>query len=138
MTVRLYLRPQHLRRLREGAEAAWPHEACGLLESDGAGRIRRVHWLRNVHAEPWHRYTIDPETYLRLEHAARARGHILAGVWHSHPHGDPAPSSRDVASAWPGWRYIIVGVDSGGMTALRGWWIGDDGTVATVSLVVRG
>lgn len=136
MVARLQLPRSGLRRLRELAEAAWPHEACGMLEASAPGRVWRVHRLHNGDAEPWHRYTIDPEAYLRLEHAVRGRGHTLAGVWHSHPHGDPAPSARDIDSAWPGWHYVIAGIDGGRMVALRGWRIAGDRSVTPIPLHV--
>jgi proteasome lid subunit RPN8/RPN11 len=111
-------------------ESAWPLEACGLLEGpDGAGRttVTAIHALPNVHPEPRRRYTIDPETWLRLEHAVRGRGHTIVGVWHSHPHGDPTPSHTDRELAWPGWSYLIAGVTNGGMRDLRCWRIDASG-----------
>jgi proteasome lid subunit RPN8/RPN11 len=134
MGARLLLRRRDLGRLRELTEAAWPHEACGLLEADRPGRICRLHALANVHDEPWHRFTIDPEAYLRLEHQVRARGHTIAGVWHSHPHGDPAPSARDRTAAWPGWHYLIAAVVAGRMTALRAWSLGDREAIEAVAV----
>ncbi len=134
MPPRLHLSRRHLGRLRALAEAAWPHEACGLIETAHPGRVRAVHVLRNHHDEPTHRFTIDPEAYLWLERAAGARGHTIGGVWHSHPHGDPQPSPRDREQAWPGWSYLIAGVTTGHMNDLRCWRVGRDGGVAEVPL----
>lgn len=130
----MWLPPPCLRRLREQAESAWPLEACGLLEAvteAGPGpadddavrpvRIRRLVFCRNTHADPGRRFEIDPEDFLRAEHAARARGRAIAGVWHSHPHGDAAPSATDRAAAWPGWSYLIAGVTNARMIDLRCW-----------------
>ena len=121
---RLLLAPGQRRRIRELAAAAWPVEVCGLLEGEnGTGRVHvtAVHYLANVEAEPARGYTIDPEDFLRLEHAARARGRTVVGVWHSHPHGDATPSERDHRHAWPGWSYLIAGVTNGGMTSVECW-----------------
>lgn len=137
MATRLHLRPRQHRRLRELAEAAWPHEACGLLESAGHGRIVAVHALRNVHAEPEHRFTIDPEAYLQREHAARARGHTITGIWHTHPHGDARPSPRDRDSAWPGWCYLIAGVAAGRMLELRAWSLPPGAPARPLALRIR-
>lgn len=121
---RLLLAPAQRRRLRELAEAAWPQEACGLIEGSvgpGPVRVAALHRLANVDAEPERGYTIDPEAFLYLEHGARDRGRAIVGVWHSHPHGEATPSPRDLAQAWPGWSYLIAGVTKGRMTDLRCW-----------------
>ena len=119
-------------RLRELSEAAWPEEACGLLEGPVeipgvsgafpvARRVSRVVACRNLHPAPRRRFQIDPERFLRVDRAARERGRAVIGVWHSHPHGDARPSPIDRAEAWPGWSYLIVGVTKGDMTELRCW-----------------
>lgn len=130
MTARVFLHPAHRRRIRELCEAAWPLEACGLLEGPEATspiRVTSVHARPNVDPEPRRRYTIDPEAWLRLEHVARGRGHTIVGIWHSHPHGDPTPSRADRALAWPGWSYLIAGVTNAGMRDLRCWRIDERG-----------
>ena len=140
MIGRLSLAPADRRRIREFAETGWPQEACGLLEgSEMNGRVdvRLVHRLDNLADAPRRRYLIDPEAYLRLEHAAGARGHAIVGVWHSHPHGDPEPSARDLADAWPGWSYLIAGVTNGVMNAL-GCWRLHEGKFVQQPVVRRG
>lgn len=130
MTPRFFIRAPHRRRIRELSGAAWPLEACGVLEGSGVAGptvVTAVHPLPNVHPEPRRRYTIDPEAWLRLEHAARRRGQTIIGVWHSHPHGDPTPSPIDRQLAWPGWSYLIAGVTNAGMRDLRCWQIDDHG-----------
>lgn len=119
-----------LRTIRELGETAWPHEACGLLEGIGGPgvlvRVARALPCRNVHATPSVRYTIDPEDFLRAEHEARARGLMIVGTWHSHPHGDARPSATDLAEAWPGWSYVIAGVTNARMQSLRCWRLVDE------------
>jgi proteasome lid subunit RPN8/RPN11 len=130
MAPRLILRGAHRRRIRELSLAAWPLEACGLLEGqdvDGPRTVVAIHPIPNVDPAPDRRYTIDPEAWLRLEHAARRRGQTIIGVWHSHPHGDPTPSSTDRELAWPGWSYLIAGVTNTGMRDLRCWRIDERG-----------
>jgi proteasome lid subunit RPN8/RPN11 len=127
---RLILAPPQRRRVRELAEAAWPQEACGLIEGSveaGPVRVAAVHTLFNHADDPTRGYLVDPEAFLRLERGARARGRGIVGVWHSHPHGDAAPSERDRGEAWPGWSYLIAGVTNSSMTDLRCWRLdGDD------------
>jgi len=125
----VFLPPPLKRRVREMATAAWPLEACGLLEGNAHGTVvhlRRALACANLDPDPEHRYRIDPETYLRAEHAARAIGRMIVGVWHSHPHGGAAPSATDAAESWPGWSYLIAGVTNEGMIALRCWRMLDD------------
>lgn len=128
--ARLYLPPLAIRQVRAAARAAWPHEACGLLEGEitqTAVRVARVLTCTNVHTEPHHRYTIDPEAFLYAEHAAAAEGRSIVGVWHSHPNGEPVPSATDRVQAWPGWSYLIAGVTNGAVTALRCWRLDQGG-----------
>lgn len=126
MTARAAL-PVHLRAgswrlVRELAHAAWPEEACGLLLRAGAiDRPLHAVACRNIASDRQHSYTIDPETYLRHEQQLRPLHGTVAGVWHSHPHGDPRPSPRDLADAWPNWIYLIIGVGTGGITSGRAW-----------------
>jgi proteasome lid subunit RPN8/RPN11 len=136
LSERLFLYPRDARRIRELALAAWPVEACGLLEG-AANAVHRVHRLENVAADPRTHFTIDPEAFLRVEHAARACGRTIIGVWHSHPHGSAVPSPIDRASAWPGWSYLIAGVTNAEPAALRSWQLCAGGFVPQ-SLVLRG
>lgn len=111
-----------LRRMREHACAAWPEEACGLLAGSSTGnRVMDVRVCLNVAMDRERGYEIDPETFLRIEHAGRRSHRTVIGVWHSHPHGDARPSARDLAEAWPGWSYVILGVTREGVTGLDGW-----------------
>jgi proteasome lid subunit RPN8/RPN11 len=55
------------------------------------------------------------------EHAARARGLELVGVWHSHPRGEALPSEADLRAAWRGWTQLIVAPSAERGAALRAW-----------------
>lgn len=120
----LHLPPPIVRRIREVGTAAWPHEACGLLEGTADGtaiRVARLVVCANIHDDPARYFTIDPETFLYAERDASRRGRAIVGVWHSHPHGDPAPSATDRQQAWPAWSYLIAGVSDARLIALRCW-----------------
>lgn len=124
MVLPMRLPAPALRHIRELAVAAWPNEACGLLVGlpvgDG-GRVVRALSMRNFHDDPARGYTIDPEHYLYAEREARLRGQTILGVWHSHPHGDAAPSPTDRELACHGWSYLIAGVTNGRLQALKCW-----------------
>lgn len=79
-------------------KAAEPNEACGVIVDD------QVIEIPNVHKEPQHFFTMDPEILLDVY---EEYGDI-DGVWHSHPNGDPAPSTADREGAPPGKPYYIV------------------------------
>lgn len=113
-----------LRTIREHAEVAWPREACGLLVGHAHGRIvhvQRVIPCRNEHERPERRYRIDPEVFLRADRAAERAGRRVVGTWHSHPHGNIYFSETDENGAWPGWSYLVAGVDAGRMIELGAW-----------------
>lgn len=86
-----------------------PHEACGLLAADAAGRWRMAYACTNAAASAT-RFTIDPVEHFRaLQHAERQGWH-LAGAFHSHPTSPAYPSPLDVRlAAEPDWLHVIVG-----------------------------
>ena len=53
----------------------------------------------NVHASPESHFEIDPRALIDAHKAARAGGPQVIGYYHSHPNGDPRPSTTDRASA---------------------------------------
>lgn len=128
---RLLLPRRCLRTIREHAEAAWPLEACGLLEGFAIGRnvrVRRAIPCRNEHERPADRYRIDPEVFLRADREAERSGRGIVGVWHSHPHGAARFSATDEAEAWPGWSYLVAGVTNEEMNELRCWRVNENVT----------
>jgi proteasome lid subunit RPN8/RPN11 len=83
------------------ARAAYPRECCGLLEGaaeDEGFRAIALHPARN-RAAAADRFELDPADHIAALKAARARGHILIGCYHSHPDGQAAPSQADQSGA---------------------------------------
>lgn len=90
------------------AARALPHEACGLLFG-AAGHIRTATIARNIAAEPWHRFEIDPAHLFAAQRRARTGPERLLGCWHSHPGGRPCPSVLDRAGVQDlAWLWLIV------------------------------
>ena len=96
-----------LRVLKEAAEAAWPNEACALLEGTRDGdaasvtvTVTRVHHADNVAANPTREFEADPHFLLQLHRELRNLPTKLVGVWHSHPDGSDQLSETDLARAW--------------------------------------
>lgn len=80
------------------ARAAFPAEACGLLEGEREGDIVTVTAVRpaaNVSAAPGDSFIIDPAAQFALQRALRGTGRTVVGCFHSHPDGLAEPSPRD-------------------------------------------
>ncbi|WP_448579188.1 M67 family metallopeptidase [Thermaurantiacus sp.] len=99
-------------RIEAATAEAYPCEACGLLfggQVRGRPVITSASVARNVAAEPWHRFEIDPAHLFASQREARETGAPILGVWHSHPHGRPIPSAEDRAGVTdPAWLWLIA------------------------------
>lgn len=88
-----------------------PAEACGLLAVDSRSTVRFVYCLSNTDGSA-HAFTIAPEEYYGANRHAERHGWEIAGTFHSHPDGQPVPSSKDLAGAPSSeWLYIVVAKD---------------------------
>lgn len=117
-------------------EGHYPHEACGLFvgrrgEGDRPGRpaeggedvVTQAPAIPNLNTErAADRYELDPRGWMAAEKAARARGEIVLGVYHSHPDHPARPSQTDLDRAWPELVYMIVAI-RGGKAAEWTCWI---------------
>jgi proteasome lid subunit RPN8/RPN11 len=62
----------------------------------------------NLNASPT-RFLLDPRDHLAAIREARASGHRVVGVYHSHPDGSSKPSRTDIAEAsYSEYVYAIV------------------------------
>lgn len=94
--------------IRRATVAAAPHEACGLLFGDGDCIVEAT-VARNIAAEPWRRFEIDPAHLFDAHRRARAGPLALVGCWHSHPDGSPTPSRHDADGvADRSWLWLIA------------------------------
>lgn len=111
--MRALVMPAAVRRaLVAHARRERPRECCGLLVGSGARVVFAVP-AHNVDPTPATRYRVDPRQHLDLQRVLRGVVPSLAivGAYHSHPHGDAAPSPSDIAEAYDaGWVYVIVGL----------------------------
>ena len=112
------------------AEAAYPHECCGLLVGriEGGGRTRSVfetYPVENVfeEGERHHRMSIEPLEYARAERLYAKRGLGVVGNYHSHPDHPAVPSQYDLEhlAPWPTMSYVVVSVREGKAVDLRSW-----------------
>ncbi|HKO05763.1 MAG TPA: M67 family metallopeptidase [Candidatus Acidoferrales bacterium] len=82
-------------------------ECCGLLAGRG-GVITTVFPAKNALASAT-AYEIAPKELFELFQRMRRLGLEHLGIYHSHPAGDNAPSSRDIERAYyPDAAYVIL------------------------------
>lgn len=130
----IHLKCAHLEAIRRHGEDAYPHECCGLLlgtlGADSAAPAKIIHAVERLDNERedsrHNRFLITPETFLRADRAARARGLDILGFYHSHPDHPAAPSEFDREHAWPVYSYIIVSVAGGNSRELNSWVLAAD------------
>lgn len=142
MTVELPKRLQQ--RIFQQMEASYPNEGGGFLLGTQNGEsvtIRDIIQIENVFApqEQYHRYTMTPQDWIRLEDQADERGLALLGYYHSHPDSPAVPSIYDRDHAWPQFTYIITRVQEGKAVDMQVWRLRTDRTqFDDVTLIVTG
>jgi len=94
------------------AEAAHPREACGLLIGERFTERHVVSHLVSITnlSDAEDAFQLEPLAWRRAESAAREKGEVVLGVWHSHPRTSASPSPRDHEGAQPGWSHAISGL----------------------------
>jgi proteasome lid subunit RPN8/RPN11 len=100
------------------AEAAHPHEGCGVLIGSYEGDtvlVQEATSARNLWTERLaDRYDMDPADIQAADRSARARGLDTVGFWHSHPDHPARPSQLDSDRSWADYAYLIVSTVAGG------------------------
>ena len=84
------------------AARSYPNECCGLIEGvrgKNGWRALALHETKNLAEDPRAHFLIDPEIQFRLLRDLRGTGREIVGCFHSHPEGEPAPSTTDLAGA---------------------------------------
>lgn len=111
--------------MRAHAQAAYPHECCGVMlgHRDGQDwRITAAIAVENAAADETRRsrYEIGPHDLVGIALEARRRQLEIAGFYHSHPECPANWSPTDLAEAhWIGASYVIVEVRDGRAAAIR-------------------
>jgi proteasome lid subunit RPN8/RPN11 len=120
--------------IRSEGEEAYPNECCGILVGailpDDRRVVEDIIPIDNAREaeEQYHRFTIEPEDFLRAEKEAAAQGRNLLGFYHSHPDHPARPSGCDRDNAVPFYSYIIVSVEKAKASVLTSWRLSDDRT----------
>lgn len=130
MESKIYLPEYERQRVQRWAEDGYPFETCGLMvgsRQDAEARVNYITAARNLNTERARdRYELDGEDFLRTDREARAIGLEVVGVWHTHPDHPARPSETDLSQAWPGWSYLILGLEAGRLVDLRSWLLIED------------
>ena len=101
------IRGEVVTRMIEEARREPSMECCGLLAGSGL-EISAILPARNALASP-SEFEIAPEELFRMFRELRASRLDHLGIYHSHPAGDNAPSTRDIERAfYPDVAYFVV------------------------------
>ncbi len=123
--MKAFVDPRAWARLREACEAAYPHEACGVLLGalGDPCEVREAHPVPNLETDRSHdRYRLDAGAQLGVERGGRERGLDTVGYYHSHPDHPANASATDLERSWEGVLYCIVEVRHGRAADVRGWF----------------
>ncbi len=130
--MQLWLSRAQVMQLLQHVHAQAPREACGLLGCL-EGRVLHVVSIKNVAATPERRFELEARRMVQTIFDFERDGLEPGAIWHSHPHGEPLPSLKDIREAsWPEACQLIIGIGSG-QPQLAAWRIAD-GEVERVPL----
>lgn len=119
--------------ISRAAEAAFPHECCGLLaghpdDGDGRTTVTRVVPSANVtEGRAEDSFEINPQVRFDLMRALEGTDEAIVGHYHSHPGGAAEPSATDLSMAYEtNLIWVIVAVAEGKVTDVRAHGVDDD------------
>jgi len=114
--------PTHWAQIRTHIDDSPTQEICGLVGGvvrRNIAMVYRVIPIINIAATPHNRYQMHPAEQVKAFVDFEKQGWEVVGIYHSHPQGEPIPSSSDIAEAnYPDVAYII-GVPQGNINAWR-------------------
>lgn len=131
--MKLHLPASLIHRIEHHAEDCYPDEGAGaLLGLTHDGRVEIVDLLPLENSfeasQRHHRYQIDAQSMMMVEHAAEDRQLEVVGIFHSHPDHPAQPSEYDLEHSLPWFVYIITSIEAGMSKEIRAWRLLDDRT----------
>lgn len=106
----IYLDETQLKTLTRHAAEGKPNEVCGLLAGVGA-QVKQIIPIPNISEYPEVRYYMNPSQLVKHLASLEEQGLSLVGFYHSHPAGEPIPSTTDIEQAnYPGTAHVIIGL----------------------------
>jgi proteasome lid subunit RPN8/RPN11 len=122
-----------LERITEAAEAAFPHECCGLLAgrngaAAGETLVTRMVPSPNVtETRVEDSFEVDPQVRFDLMRALEGTDERIVGHYHSHPGGPALPSATDLKMAYEtDLIWVIVAVQDGRTVDARAHGVAPD------------
>ncbi len=103
--------PDKIKKIIKQAKEHLPIECCGILagtvEQDLI-EIKEIYPMKNVDHSPEH-FSMDPKEQFEAYYAAREKGFVILGNYHSHPSTPARPSKEDIKLAYnPDAVYMII------------------------------
>jgi len=109
-------------QMLEHARQESPAECCGLL-AGSQEVVTKIFRTPNALASR-SEYFIAPQELVAALRSMRERGLKHLGIYHSHPHSENVPSSRDIDRAYyPSCAYFIISLEAPAARALRAFKI---------------
>lgn len=131
--MQLLLTRDQARQMVDHAQSAYPQEACGMIGGVDNQALTIVP-LDNISPLPEQHYHMDDAGLTRTLFDLQNRGWSLIGFYHSHPQGDPIPSTTDIQQAtYPNTPYVIIGLRQRHDPSIAAWEM-TYGTVTPVDL----
>ena len=119
-----------LEKMFSHLKSCYPSEGCGFMiaDPDSSEFTIEVLPVENQNKTRAHdRFEISAQDYMKVEKYAEKSKKIVAGIYHSHPDHPAEPSKTDLASAFPGYNYVIVSIEKGEVVNYTNWVIEDFG-----------
>lgn len=131
----LKLSQQIYRLLVSAAEKEKPLEACGILGGT-AKKVRQFYPMTNMDKSS-ESYSMDPWEQFKVLEELRRKGWDIAGIWHSHLHTPPCPSTRDKELAFtPETSYVILSLAPGHYGEIRSFYREKSGNLVEEDIVM--
>lgn len=110
------LSPEARAALNSHASTMMPEECCGILagsmvQNGDTITVTDALPMKNVAQQSHnHNFQLSNDTLLNVARTLRHIGLDIVGFYHSHPHGRPLPSKKDIvaSSGWDGYCHIIA------------------------------
>lgn len=124
MTSHLKLHEEDYQRLREHIDNNPDVEVCGLLGGiwkpyPKVAIAETVIAIANVAKHPTVQYYMAEDEQVRAMVHFSKQGLETIGIYHSHPDGNPVPSTTDIRDAMYPDAVYVIGVPKGGIRAWR-------------------
>lgn len=130
--MNLILAPGLLEVIVGHARSALPLESCGLLAGRDQSATRFIPITNRLASAT--EFDMEPAELIAAIRSMRTSGDSLLAIFHSHPRGPAALSSRDIERAWyPEAAHVIVSFASAETPDVRGFRI-LDGAVIEIEL----